>query len=172
MSSYVVLSICAFFSIGICALGLYSDVCMYFLLKSGNLTKETKLVAWKANTQKEDASVPIRATSIGLITFVICWLTAGLAWKFSSEGTGIAVLLRLLWAIGLLPVLLGLAVKNQQKKVGPQPPQKLQFHDQHFEMEQERPPRIRDLEEGLKMDQEDENQIQVLEVEEVEESRL
>ena len=77
------------------------------------------------------------------------------------------MLLRLLWAIGLQPVLLGLAVKNQRKMVGPQPPQKLQFHDQHVEMEQERPPRIRDLEEGLKIDQEDENQIQVLEVEEV-----
>ena len=47
-------------------------------------------------------------------------------------------------------MLLLLTVKNKQKRVGPQPPQKLQFHVSFIELEEEkRPPRrIGDLEEG------------------------
>ena len=149
MSGYAAVSVGAVFT-SICALGLYSEVSLYRFLKSGNLSAESKLVPWRSSTKKEDAGVPIRATTIGLISFVILIITVGMIWKSIPEGNhiGITVVLviRLVWAISLQPMLLLFTVKNQKKRVGPQPPPKLQFHDE--EMEQEEPQRIRDLKEG------------------------
>ena len=75
----------------VCILGLYSDAKLYLFLKSGNLTKESKLVPWKSNVKQEDASVPKRATTMGVISFLVLAVSASPGWK-STVMSAIAVL--------------------------------------------------------------------------------
>ena len=117
------------------ALGLYCDICLYAFLKSRNASpRESKLVPWKSDTKKEDLTIPVRATCLGIVSFVIILAISAVAIKYlndQSHTNGILVISTALWAIFLLPMLIFLTVKKQNQKVNVQPPKHLHFHDDH-----------------------------------------
>lgn len=108
-----------------------------FLKAKQNETSDVQLVPWKVysnNTEQYKATIPVRATLISFLTttvFIVLFMPLWF-WIFSANRHTIDTIfiLWLIYACLQLPLIIGLTVKLNQKKVAPmQPPQQLTFHD-------------------------------------------
>ena len=108
-----------------------------FLKAKQNETSDVQLVPWKvysSNTEQYKATIPVRATLISFLTttvFIVLFMPLWF-WIFSANRHTIDTIfiLWLIYACLQLPLIIGLTVKLNQKKVAPmQPPQQLTFHD-------------------------------------------
>ena len=105
-----------------------------YLRSSSHQGGEIQLVPWKSSTDHQDQefnkdTVPMRAT---LITFLTTFLfTGAVIMVLTTVGSAdLVVTLMLAYGCVQVPLIIGLTVKLNSKKVGPaQPEQKLHFHE-------------------------------------------
>ena len=94
-----------------------------------------QLVPWKSGdqiTEQAKNTIPLRATLITFTTSIIFFIGLIIITIFGNED---CIIILLLYGCAQLPLIIGLTVKLNQKKIVPQQPQQqLNFHDEEHKV--------------------------------------
>ena len=107
-----------------------------FLKQRQDESGEIQLVPWKSGFEQSEQgkdTIPMRATMLSFLTSVIFFIGAGtfILPALNENKQDVILMLMMAYGCGQVPLIIGLTVKLNQNKVGPQQPQQqLHFHEE------------------------------------------